>query len=649
MEKKRSSVGFIIGLTIVSLIYLILIELSKNTILGWCLTVAAIIGFILLRRSLIRKGKYYGNRSKEKDSNENPKPVVIKSGELRTFAEKKREQGSAAAESRHGVGALCWLGFLAVLAAIYFISYPPFKQVPAVEGFGVEKTGVVRVSEGELTGVYNRDHTVEIYAGIPYAKAPVGDLRWKEPQAPDKYKGVRECDTYGPMAVQNTNGPLYGSLYQILGFHKYNFSLFDNYREAKSEDCLYLNIYKPADYSGEPLPVVFYVHGGSLTTGQSYYTEYRGDSFAEKGVIFVNFAYRLGVFGYMANEELAAESPNGTTGDYGLLDQIAALKWVHENIAAFGGDPDNITIAGESAGSSSVNALCVSPLTEGLFRRAIAESSSVLAKKPYHTFRTMERALQTGKEIMKEFGASNIAELRAVPAEQLVTTHTSNGQMTVDGYAIIEQPYLTYEKGENHEEALLNGFNAKEGDAFLLSTKATADNYVSLLKPIAGDYADELAALVPAGSITRDQKFIIDAGGDAKGALCEVYSAAWFTYSHYLWSNYMAAQGRPVYEYYFTKVNNSLSNFHAGELPYAYGNLFRAKGVYDESDFELSETMQNYWINFAKTGNPNGDGLPTWEPVTKPKDKVLEFGENVAMIDDPYLKIYEILDKYQNE
>ncbi|MCR5427417.1 MAG: carboxylesterase family protein, partial [Lachnospiraceae bacterium] len=376
MNNKRSSTGFVIGLTIVTLIFLVLIELSKNTIIGWILTAAAVAGFVLIRRKLVSRGMYYRRSGKDM-----PEKGPDKTPAVPDDAGKPRKRA---------YGPLCRLGFLAVLAAIYFISYPPIRQVPAVEGFGVEKTGIIKVAEGELTGVYNREHTAEIYAGIPYAKAPVGDLRWKEPQAPDRYDGVRACDTYGPMAMQSGNGPLFGSLYQIFGFHKYNFSLFDNYREKKSEDCLYLNVYRPADYSGEPLPVVFFIHGGSLTTGQSYYTEYRGDSFAEKGVIFVNFAYRLGILGYMANEELAAESPVGTTGDYGLIDQIAALKWVHENIAAFGGDPDNITIAGESAGSSSVNALCVSPLTEGLFRRAIAESSSVLARKPYHTFRTME-------------------------------------------------------------------------------------------------------------------------------------------------------------------------------------------------------------------------------------------------------------------
>jgi len=608
MKKKDKTVGFVIALVLVGLLYLVFIELSKNTIPGFIITLVAVAGFVFLR----------------------------------SFLKKKDRWG-------RGLCALCWLGFLLILCANYFLTAPPVKRVPAVEGFNVKKTDIVKVSEGELTGVYNREGTVEIYAGIPYAKAPVGELRWKEPQPPEKYDGVLACDTFGPMAMQQTQSPLFDSLYDIVGFHKFSINPFDNYKKEVSEDCLYLNVFCPADYSGEPLPVIFFVHGGSLTTGESSYSEYRGESLAKKGVVFVNFAYRLGVMGYYANTELAAESENGTTGNYGLLDQIAALKWVHENIAAFGGDPDNITIAGESAGSSSVNALCVSPLTEGLFERAIAESSSILAVKPYHTFRTKAAALDTGRKIMKEFGASNIAELRAIPATELIKTKYANSSMTIDGYSIIEQPYLTYEKGNNHEKALLNGFNAKEGDAFLLSYNATAENYESLLGPIAGKYASELAALVPAGSITRDQKFIVDAGGEAKGALCETYSAAWFTYSHYLWSNYMAAQEKPVYEYYFTKKNKSLSNFHAGEMPYAYGNLWSNPSAYTDEDRALSEIMQSYWVNFAKTGDPNGQGLPVWEPVTQENKQLIEFNTEVKMIDDPYIEIYKILDKYQND
>ena len=605
-KKKPHPVAFAIALAIVALLCAAVLELSKNTLAGWGVLLALVAAFVLVRAGLLRSG-HWGR----------------------------------------GVPLLCWVLFLALFAVDLKLTAPPFRAVRAFEGKAAV-TEVVSVAEGDLTGVYNGDGSVALYAGIPYAAPPVGDLRWKEPQPAAHWAGVRECDTFAPMAMQKQNNVLYNSLTQLLGTHNYVFSLKDNYREPMSEDCLYLNVWAPAQPGDEPLPVLFFIHGGSLMTGQSYYTEYRGEDLAKQGVIVVNFAYRLGVFGYYASEALAAESPNGTTGDYGLLDQIAALRWVHENIAAFGGDPEKVTIAGESAGSSSVNALCVSPLSEGLFRYAIAESSGIAVQHPYHTFREAEDALEMGKEIQREFGAESLEALRAIPAEKLVQTRHANNSMMVDGYAITEQPCLTYARGANHEQALLNGFNAKEADAFLLGYKCTADNYEELLRAIAGDYAAELAALVPPGAVERDQKFIIDAGGDAKGSLCHVFSAAWFTYSHHVWSGLLLDQGRPVYEYYFTKSNNSLSNYHAGELPYAYGNLWRHKGLYDEADLALSKTMQAYWVNFVKTGDPNGAGLPRWEARTAADEQLLQLDTEIRMIPDPYTDIYAILDEYQN-
>ncbi|MBQ2318347.1 MAG: carboxylesterase family protein, partial [Lachnospiraceae bacterium] len=360
-----------------------------------------------------------------------------------------------------------------------------------------------------------------------------------------------------------------------------------------------------------------------------------------------NFAYRLNVFGYYAAEDLQAESENGTTGNYGLLDQIAALQWVHDNIASFGGDPERITIAGESAGASSVNAICVSPLSEGLFQYAIADSSGIVARKPFHTFRDFDDALEQGKSVRDEFGVTSSAELRNIPAEELVQTASNQSAMTVDGYAITEQPYRTYEKGNNHEKALLNGFNAKEADAFLLGTKATKENYVELLAEDIGDEAEAMAQVVPWNSPQRDQHFIVDAMGEAKGALNEAYSAIWFSYSHYVWNNYLVAQGVPTYEYYFTKTNDSLSNYHAGELPYAYGNLWRHPGLYDEADAALSDTMQQYWVNFVKTGNPNGDGLPEWKMRTKGQEKLLQLDTTIQMVEDPNKALYPVIDRYQ--
>lgn len=601
---------FNILVVVVTIIYIAVLELSKNMLIGWA--VAAFAAFL----TLIIRGKM-------------------------------RKKGS---------GRMSYIFLFAAFALVLILNYkltgPPIKRVPAVDNKNPDVTEIVKIPQGELTGVYNADHSVKVYAGIPFAKPPVGELRYKEPQEPDKWEGVFKADHFGPMAMQNRGSILYDSLSHILGWHDYQIKFGDEYREEVSEDCLYLNVFSPEkenDENSELLPVIFYIHGGSLTTGQPSYTEYRGESLAKKGVVFVNCAYRLGVFGYYAAEDLKEESPNNTTGNYGLLDQIAALKWVHDNIEAFGGDPDRITIAGESAGASSVNALCVSPLTEGLFNYAIAESSGIVPIKPFHTFRYYEDAIKTGDEVRAEFGVSSSDELRKIPAEELVKTNSQNSSMTVDGYAITEQPYLTYEKGNNHEKALLNGFNKKESDAFLLSTKATKENYEELLAEDIEGYAKELAQVVPYDLPQRDQHFIVDGMGEAKGALNVAYSAMWFSYSHYVWNNYMVAQGRPAYEYYFTKTNNILSNYHAGELPYAYGNLFRHPGLYDEEDYKLSEIMQNYFINFAYTGDPNGEGLPKWEMRSKDNDKLLNLDTEIKMMDDPNMEIYKVIDKYQEE
>ena len=608
---------FNIFVILTGLLYIAVLELSKNMIIGWVVGILATIALLLYRNVFYKK-------------------IGSKKNTL-----------------------LALLIFVIILVANLFLTKPPVKRVPAVDNRNPDVTDVVEIEQGQLTGVYNKDHSARVYAGIPYAKPPVGELRFKEPQKADGWDGVRAFDHFGPRAMQTQGSVFYDSLSHILGWHDYQVKFGDEYTEEVSEDCLYLNIFTPGDDREKLLPVIFYVHGGSLTTGHSSYSEYRGENLAAKGVVFVDFAYRLGVFGYYAADDLKAESPNGTTGNYGLLDQIAALQWVYDNIEAFGGDKNKITIAGESAGASSVNALCVSPLTEGLFRYAIAESSGIVAKEPFHTFRYYEDAVATGDEVRDEFGVSSSAELRNIPASELVKTHTQNSSMTVDGYAIAEQPYLTYERGANHEQALLNGFNAKEADAFLLGTEATRENYEDLIEEDMPEYGDEMAEVVPWDLPQRDQAFIIDAKGEAKGALNTAYSAMWFSYSHYVWNNYMVSQNRPAYEYYFTKTNNILSNYHAGELPYAYGNLWRHPGLYKDEDYKLSEIMQSYWVNFAYNGDPNGyllgpdgsssgDILPVWEKREAGQDQLLELGAKIKMTDDPNLEIYKVIDEFMD-
>ncbi|MCR4901419.1 MAG: carboxylesterase family protein [Butyrivibrio sp.] len=583
------------GYIIIALIYMIYLWLSKCTIIAWILGIISFCGYYII------KNKYFFEANK-----------------ITRF--------------------FILIIFLVILFIISKIGAPPYKNVPAVDVNNPEVTDVIEVEQGKLTGVKNEEKTVEVYAGIPYAKAPVGDLRWKEPQEPEKWEGVLAADHFAPMSMQQRSSTIYNSLVDLVIYKHLNLGFKDNYLEPMSEDSLYLNIWKPeGDCSN--LPVVFYIHGGSLMTGQPSYYAYNGETFAENGVIFISFGYRLNIFGYYANDELQEESENGTTGDYGLLDQIQALKWVNENIEAFGGDPNNITIAGESAGSSSVNAICVSPLAKGLFRRAIAESSGITAVEPYHTFRSMEEAKKMGQDILNEFSAKTVDDLRNISAEELVNTQFSNNSMTVDGYAITQQPYLTYLEGNNNEEALLNGFNAHEADVFnYFSGKITPENIVEKLSVLYGDYTQDVVDLYPS---TNNK--------EAKESYNTILSATWFAYSHYDWTRYLANQGKPVYKYYFYKESAGLSNNHAGELPYVYGNLDKNPLAFNSSDEKLSEIMVSYWTNFAKTGNPNSNDLPIWEEYSNAENQVLGLSDNVEMMEDPYLKVYEIIDKYQNE
>ena len=593
---------FWIVFILITLLSLALFELGKNTLLGWAVLLLLLIGWVLLRT---------------------------------------RAMAGAGFLPRFG----CFVGALALIALLFVFSGPRERRVPAVSGRDPRMTGIVTVAQGQLTGVCTEDGAVEVFAGVPYAKPPVGELRWKEPQPPEPWEGVRVCDTFAPMSMQPRNHPVWNSLMDIFGYHRFQISLKDNWIETMSEDSLYLNVWRPAG-SAEKLPVLVFIHGGSLTTGQPSYSEYNGEDLARQGVIVVNFGYRLGVFGYYADEALAAESPNGTTGNYGLLDQIQALKWVHENIAAFGGDPGNVTLAGESAGASSVNALCVSPLSEGLFTRAIAESSGITAKVPYHTFRPMEKALETGAAIRAEFGAADSAALRAVPAEKLVNTRHANDSMTVDGWAIAEQPYLSYERGANHETALLQGFNVHEADLFCMTRKVDAEHYTEALRPLYGEGAAAAAAAFPPAEQEPFYRYLIDPGGTAKGSYNACVSAAWFSYSHYNWARLLTKQGVPVYTYYFTKNNGGIGCNHAGELPYFFGKLDRSSGNYDESDYELSDSMRQYYVNFIKTGNPNGEGLTAWHEAADAPDRLLELGAEIREIPDPYLALYPLIDHF---
>ena len=580
-----------IGIILLGIIFLTLLEFNKNSLWGWALAIIVLVGFFFLRKFVL----------------------LDKSWLLRAAG---------------------WIGLVAVLAAVVGFTQGPYRLRPAVEGKSPAVTEIVTVEQGQLTGLVSEDGAVEVYAGIPYARPPVGELRWREPQDPEPWEGVLAADHFAPMSMQPSNGAIYNSLAAIIGYHDYKITTEDNFRDMMSEDSLYLNIWKPAG-EVKNAPVLVYIHGGSLMTGQPWYDDYSGMGLARDGVIVVNMGYRLGVFGFYADPELAAESPNGTTGNYGLLDQIKALEWVRHNIAAFGGDPDNVTIAGESAGSACVTALCTSPLAKGLFRRAIGESSTTTAPKPAHSYRTLEEAYATGAKTKEQFGAATVADLRAVPADKLVAATNQNHHITVDGYVLTQSPYESYRKGIHNEEAVFHGYNATESALFIIFDHANLKNYEQKVRGYFGEYADEVLALYPAAT-----------NAEAKANWIDIYSCIFFNHGHYCWTRQALANDIPVYEYYFTKDNKRLGANHGGEEVYFYGNIPMDSALYGASDYALEGTMHAYFRNFIATGDPNGGELPRWEAVTDP-GRIFELGKTVGETDERYVQLYAILDRMQ--
>ena len=531
------------------------------------------------------------------------------------------------------------------LALISFLlmglSRPSVEKKSAAYYENPTQTEVLRLANGDVQGVYNKDKTVEIYAGIPYAEAPSGELRWKEPVPVKNWEGVKDCSYFGPRAMQVDQSPFITSMVDMYAqkgwYPDYNMHPL----EPMSEDCLSLTIWKPVTEE-KNLPILVYIHGGSLTTGGASYEDYNGEEVAKKGVIMINIQDRLGIFGYFAHEELIKESPNGTTGNYGLLDQIEALRWVNNNAAYFGGDNTNITIAGESAGSSSVSALCSSPRAKELFKRAIGDSSSVVVKTPPHTYRKMEDALKTGDAIMKEMNCSSVEELRKVDANKLLSTKYTNSSMTLDGYALEENPYDAYVNHHNNEVELLNGFNVLEADAFvvpqyLLSPTSKDNIHARLVETFGEIYAAKIENLYK----DRIEK-------DAFSSFNEIFSVYWFMHPHYSWRNLASNNGVKVYSYQFTKDNGFYGTYHSGELIYCFNGFSKSnhKSSYNESDHKLGETMLAYWTNFAKNGNPNGEGLSLWDEYDPNKQEIMELGEHVGPIKDPYVDLYPIIDEF---
>ena len=455
-------------------------------------------------------------------------------------------------------------------------------------------TPQVKTQNGLLQGV-TEESGVRAFKGIPFAQPPVGELRWKEPMPPENWKGVRKADHFAPQAMQR---PIYSDM------------VFRS--DGKSEDCLYLNVWTPAKSSTAKLPVLVYFYGGGFNAGDGSEYRYDGESMAKKGIVSVTVNYRLGVFGFLAHPGLTVESVHHSSGNYGLLDQHAALVWVQKNIAAFGGDPKRVTIGGESAGSMSVSAQVASPLSKGLFVGAIAESGSVLANlSPV----SLADAEQNGVKFANKVGAVTLADLRKMPADQLLELSASASfPRTIDGYFLPEPPTEIFEAGRQMHVPLLAGWNSTEVDyhSLLGKDEPTLVNYKKALQRLYGDHADEVLAAYPATT-----------NADVMQAATDLASDRFIVYATWKFIDLQRqTSGKPVYSYLFSRkrptmvngqINVALGAVHASEIEYALGNLpYNKVYAWMPDDFKVSETMETYFANFIKTGNPNGDGLPHW-------------------------------------
>ncbi len=455
------------------------------------------------------------------------------------------------------------------------------------------------VEQGEIEGVEHQGHA--LYKNIPYAEAPVGDLRWKAPVPKKPWTGVYKADKWGNRPPQPTDPNQNGNEIPM------------------SEDCLYLSVETPAQSTSERLPVFVMIHGGAFLTGSYSGTQ---ESFVREGIIYVSVEYRLGALGFMSHPELSKEA-GGLSGNYGILDQIEALRWIHNNISAFGGDPDKVTIAGESAGGISVSILCASPLTKGLFRAAICESGSsfwpVSDQRGGNTAMcTMRSAEQSGLDFQKRLGKKNIRQLRNVPFQTLVdSTRMESFWPIVDGYAITDDQYKLYESGLYNDVNVLIGTNSDEGSMF--SFPMPVEAYNERIRTTYGDWADRLLEIYPA---TNEQEVYF--------AQADIFRDGSFAWGTYAWANLQTKTGKGrVYMYYFDQdsENTILKSrkggaSHVAEMPFIYGYTYNS-GRMTDTERHMQQIMSRYWINFTKTGDPNGDSLPYWTTYEQNKPTVM--------------------------
>jgi len=463
---------------------------------------------------------------------------------------------------------------------------------------------VVTVDGGQLRGTTASG--VRVFKGIPFAAPPVGALRWKPPQPVVAWSGVKAADTFGAQCMQQPYpaGSPYASAPQ-----------------PTSEDCLYLNVWTAAR-RGDKRPVMVWIHGGAWTRGSGSTPAYDGSVLAKKGVVVVTTNYRLGVLGFFAHPQLTKESLNHASGNYGILDHVAALKWVQKNIAAFGGDPSRVTIFGESGGSWSVNVVQATPLAKGLFHRAIGESGGQFAGAP-----ALAEAERRGVAFATEVGARTLADLRALPAEKLLGIEEFRTRVNVDGYVLPEDVRSIFAHRKQNSVPVLVGSNANE-----MTTLSDVGEFPTSLL----EYRRQIAVRFPGFSKQYEAAYPVKTEADIPGALLVVGRDQAFTAEMRTWARMVTAAGQKAFLYQFTHVPPSPNAkawgaYHASEIAYVFGTLRNRDWPYTQTDFELSNEMSSYWSNFAITGDPNGRGLPAWKPYDQAQEPYLELGDKVQI------------------
>lgn len=456
-------------------------------------------------------------------------------------------------------------------------------------------SNVIATKNGKVEGTI--ENGIKVFKGIPFAAPPVGDLRWKAPQPVKSWKGVLKTDKFKPGSIQNQ-------------------------KLDQSEDCLYLNIWTQAKTAKDKLPVMVWIHGGGFTAGAPLEATYFGEKLTNKGVIYVSIAYRLGALGFLAHPELSAESPNKVSGNYGLLDMIESLKWVKKNISAFGGDPNKVTIFGESAGAIAVSNLCASPLAKGLFVGAISESGGSfgpVGETRQDGIVSLKGAEKSGVEFMKQLKANSVAELRKIDPQEFFKVRGAGFWPNADGYVIPDDQYKLYEAKKFNDVNVLIGYNSDEGGQFTRASNPEA--YKKGIETRFGDFAGKILEAYPGAT---DEQTCTSSS--------DIFRETAFGWPTWTWARLQSRTGKSnVFLYYFdqkqpdnprmpTKLRGAP---HAAEIKYVLENI--DPKTYGEYDLKLSDLMGTYWTNFAKYGDPNGKDIPVWPKFTEGNQMVMYF------------------------